>query len=552
MLLVGCVSRVYNEFVRKSIFLLSLLFPLVVFGFCSLRVLADSLSSNRMKIGEVDKSLPEKEIRNYYAQMEPIMLKYFGPPFSNFAINIKVDLDEDTESPADIDPKTKSLILKKQAKNYFEGLKKGSKEDALRVIYGTMEHELSHAMYLYKDLSVDFGGKWAYEGWARFLGDLIHAKINDMPLSLSPYFAYYQDRNLMLGAGGYRVARLLENQSLTYDKATAVHFLLTAAASINDLGFYKRLNSKIYEYLETKDFTPLPSGMKQPLGYKDQVALGFDEYKEIIKPLLKGVKVDGVDAYSWYFDNLDFSNNPKTGKLAGVNVSYNLENRAEKIVGYIFERNRTADGFEEKPIADVKLNITLKDSYGKTVLDKTRSTDSQGKIEIDFPRDVPSGAYLALVSSKDDAGIKSKIFVLKRPKTEDKENYLYGVLLDENDDLVNGAFASLVKSDYSFVYKDNGLFILDVPFLVNRVNLDFLGKTYEVTKGPFARVYTLKLDQKQIKSASLRDNSELEAGKIKISESQEEKSEIRTIKFLNIKNIFEGIVEWIKRLLKIS
>jgi len=519
------------------------------FSFIPPLALANSLSSNRMKIGTVDRVFPEKEIRDYYAKIEPLMLKYFGPPFSNFAINIKADLsDKNKDSPAEIDPKTKSLILQNQAKSYLEGLKKGPKEDALRVIYGTMEHELSHAMYIYKDLSVDFGGKWAYEGWARFLGDLVHSEITNTSLSISSYFFLYQDKDLIFTPKEHSF-RLPENQALAYNKATAAHFLLTAAASTNNLDFYKKLNSKIYDYLETKDFTPLPAGMKQPLGFKDQVALSFEEYKKIIKPLLTGVKVDGNNAYNWYFDTIEFPSDCKVGKYLWIYANYNINNQPDKLTVFAFNRMKTAKGCEENLITNTKINVTLINSFGKTVLDKTIDANSQGQIEVKFsPEEIPAGAYLASAFLKDEPSVKNKIFLIKRPNNiENKKNYLYGVLLDENNRLANGDFVSLVKSDFNFVYKDNGLFILNVPDSINKVILTFLSANYEVTKGPFARVYAMKLNQKQIKEVGLKSKNELEAGKIKMQESAKE--DVYASGQLERKIIFSKIFDWIKKLL---
>jgi len=517
--------------------------------------LASSLSLNRMKIGTVDSKLPEKEIRDYYAKMEPIMLKYFGPPFSNFAINIKADLsDENKDSPAEINPKTKSLILQNQARSYLEGLKKGSREDALRVIYGTMEHELSHAMYIYKDLSVDFGGKWAYEGWARFLGDLVHSEITNTPLSISPYFFLYQDKDLIIASGEHSF-RLPENQALAYNKATAAHFLLTAAASTNNLDFYKNLNSQIYDYLETKDFTPLPSGMKQPLGFKEKVALSFDEYKKIIKPLLTGVKIDGVDAYDWYFNAIEFFSDCKVGKYLWIYTNYNLDNQPDKLSAFAFNRVKTTKGCKENLITNAKINVALIDSFGKTILDKTIDTDSYGQIEIKFsPEEISTGAYLASAFLKDDPSVKNKIFLIKRPNNiENKKNYLYGVLLDENNQLVNGDFVSLVKSDFNFVYKDNGLFILNIPDSINKVVLTFLGANYEVTKGPFARVYAINLTQQQIKAANSKSKAELEAGKIGMQESAENDNKInKSTEPLVREGIFSKIFDWIKKWLRLT
>ena len=513
----------------------------------SFLVAANSLSSNKMTIGSVDSVLPEKEIRDYYTQMEPLMLKYFGQPFSNFAINIKADTNEVTESPADVDPKTKSLILKKQARNYLEGLKKGSREDALKVIYGTMEHELSHAMYIYKNFSVDFGGKWAYEGWARFLGDLVHSEITNTPLSISPYFALYQDKNLIVSSGEH-LFRFPENQALAYEKATAAHFLLTAAASTDNLDFYKKLNNKIYDYLETKDFTPLPSGMKQPLGFKDQVALSFEEYKKIIKPLLVGIRIDGIDAYSWYFDAIEPPSEFKAGKYLGVYGAYNSQNKPEKIIVYVFERVKTTEGFEEKAVKDARVRLSLTDSLGKTVMDKTLTTDAQGKTEISLLKEkIPAGVYLASAYCRDDPGIKNKMFIIKTPNIENNKDYLYGVLLTEKGGLVNGDFVSLVKSDFNFVYKDNGLFILNVPDSTNKVVLNFLDTNYEVTKGPFARVYALKLDQDQVRTAGSKSKADLEAGKIKIEESAKENVNIGGQ--LERRGMLSRIFDWIKKLL---
>jgi hypothetical protein len=534
---------------KKNFFLrLGILVSLVGFltSFSPL-VSANNLSANRMTIGSVDSILPEKEIRDYYAKMEPLMLKYFGPPFSNFAINIKADVNDTTESPADIDPQTKTLILKQQARRYLENLRKGSKEAALDVIYGTMEHELSHALYIYKDFSVGFGGKWAYEGWARFLGDLVHSEITHTPLSISPYFALYQDKNLFFNSNEH-FTRFPENQVLMYERATAAHFLLTAAASTNNLDFYKKLNSKIYDYLEEKSQTLLPPGMKHPLGAPIDPNLTFEEYKKILKPLLAGIKIDGVDAFSWYFDAIDPASEFKLGKYLGISATYNSQNKPEKLVVYVFERVKTGEGIEEKVIKNTKVRLILTDSLEKVVLEKNLTTDNQGRKEIDLLKEkIPTGVYLASAYRQDDQSIRNKMFIIKTPNIENKKNYLYGVLLTENNSLANGDFASLVKSDYDFIYKDNGLFILNVPDSTNKVVLDFLGTNYEVAKGTFARVYALKLNQEQIKNAGSKSKADLEAGKIKIKESAEEKVNVDGL--LEGRNIFSRIFGWIKGLL---
>ncbi len=534
---------------KKKLFLL-LGIVVTLIGFLtsfSSPIFANNLSANQMTIGSIDNVLPEKEIRDYYAKMEPLMLKYFGPPFSNFAINIKADVNDTTESPADIDPQTKSLILKQQAIRYLEDLRKGPKEDALRVIYGTMEHELSHALYIYKDFSVGFGGKWAYEGWARFLGDLIHSEITNTPLSLSPYFALYQDKNLFFNSNEHLI-RFPENQALMYERATAAHFLLTAAASTNNLDFYKKLNSKIYDYLEEKNLTLPPPGMKQPLRAPIDSNLTFEEYKKIMKPLLTGVKVDGVDAYSWYFDAIDPSSEFKPGKYLGISTAYDSQNKPEKLVVYVFERVKTSEGIEEKAVKNTKVKLTLTDSLEKVVLEKNLITNDQGKKEIDLLKEkIPTGVYLALAYCQDDQSVKNKMFIIKTPNVGNKKNYLYGVLLIENGSLANGNFVSLVKSDYDFIYKDNGLFILNVPDSTNRVVLDFLGTNYEVTTGPFARVYALKLNQEQIKTANLKSQADFEAGKIKIEETAEENISVGGQ--LEGRNIFSRIFGWIKELL---
>jgi len=470
--------------------------------------------SNRMKLGEVSSNLPVEEVQDYYAKMEPLMLKYFGPPFSDFSINI-IAKPEVTNESVEVNPKDHTLYLYSVAKNFFEDKDKGDVEHAMSNLFGFLKHELSHAMYFIDgNDAVNFLGnnKWFSEGWANVLAEIMDNQIDGTTRSASLYYETYVDKDTVKGT---EESTLKQNatHSLEYSFATSANLtLLSAASSSNDnLDFYKKLNGTIYDFLQSKasndlldnkerNLNDVKAGLK-PLG---RYNLSFDEYKNLIKPLLTGVKIDGIDAYDWYINSPIFYNGSLGPHIGAYLVSSKENFGIVRIEAFAFNRIQDGRQIKEIPIEGLNINIQMSNSKGKIVLEKKITTDKNGDAIIQL-RDNPeinleTGAYL--IQSEAEIGgktLKNKMFALVPPPTAIKKEYLYGVLLDENQNLINGDGVTLLKSDDDFLYRKNGLFIIDVPETKRIENLNFLGLEQEVTKGPFARVFALTVPADYLK-----------------------------------------------------
>jgi len=91
-----------------------------VVAFCllfSASVSAAVPPGNQVKIGNISALLPAEKMRRYYAKMEPLMLKYFGPPFSDFTMNIVASPEKD--GLVDVDAQDKTLYLYSLARDYL-------------------------------------------------------------------------------------------------------------------------------------------------------------------------------------------------------------------------------------------------------------------------------------------------------------------------------------------------------------------------------------------------------------------------------------------------
>lgn len=472
-----------------------LMLVLLVF---STAVLADVPSTNRMKLGSISNVLPTDEMRDYYADMEPVMLKYFGPPFSDYALTIEADPSRDEHSTGFIAEK-QALLLAGQARDYVK-YKDTDPEFAIENIQSSMRHELSHGMYMYGNDKLNFGMQWPWEGWAKVLEELMIKEIDGRNIRLNWFYEFYMDKDLVAGTKRWGAAKQNTNHHLVYGMTTATHFILLAAASSSntDLDFYKKMNNALYDYISDNN----------------KPHLELSEYKNILKPLLANVNVDGQDALKWYFSNPAVFTDGSLGEHVGIYLeSEQQEFRPYKIIAYVFERSGKGD--DKGDIGLTKsVEVAMVNADGEVILSKTIDTKEDGEAEINlWDYKISPGAYL-LTAKTDKA--ESKMFAILPPRIPVNEEYIYGILLDENEEPIKGEYVSLLDVDTKFVYKKNGIFIVKVPVEEREVTLDFLGLKQDVTNGPFARIYAFTIPQEYITKAEGKTQEELQQGIIDV------------------------------------
>jgi hypothetical protein len=496
---------------------------LLISGFLLTNVLASVPETNRMKLGNISSILPEKEMREHYVKMEPIMLKYFGPAFSNFALNIDADTINGGDATG-FTPKTQTLLLG-QAKEYAR-LKVNNQNAALDYLYGSMHHELSHAMYMYGNQSVSFGIQWAWEGWAKFLEEKMNEEMDNMHLSQSVFYDYYMPKDTVAGTESWGSSKQNTNHHLVYGMTTATHYLLVAAASksLDDLDFVRTMNNAIYDKAQA-------SGKPQ---------MSLEEYKILMKPLLAEFKVDGKDAYEWYFDNPSAYTEGSLGPHVGAYLEGgNSDERSLEV--YVFNRVEDNGRRQDRTIADAEVNVKLEDSYGKTILEKsiTTDTDGNGRIALGKSIQMDDGAYMiryetTLTGNK----VEGKMFALVTKSARPENGQVFGVLLDENGELLNGDYVSLVNGNGNFVYKKNGLFVFNNKDSRTEV-LDFLGAKQEVTLGNFERLFAFTIPKEYVSKAAAKSQEELNAGKMEYNHPTPKKE-----------GFWENLSNWVRGLFK--
>jgi len=388
-----------------------------------------------------------------------------------------------------------------------------------------MKHELSHAMYIVGDDLVQFtgNGKWVYEGWANVMGEIMDNQIDGAARSFRLYYESYLDKDTIKGTIESTIKQNTTH-SVEYSFATSTQLTLLSAASQsnNNLDFYKKINGAIYDYLKSRN----------------QLFLSFDEYKNIIKPYLTGVKVDGKDAFDWYVNTPVFYSQGSLGPHIGVLLLNSETDLAPvKIQAFAFRRVKEGKEVKEYPIRKLEMKIAMKDSQNRVVLNKDIVSDENGDSEIEL-RDNPAillktGTYgLTIGTTVDNKIVENKMFAFVPPKMRVRGEYLYGVLLDEDQNMLNGNYIALVLADSKFLYKKNGLFIIEIPKERRTVDLNFLGFKQEVTKGPFTRVYAMTIPASYVEQAKMKTESELWSGFV-------DKTEAMTI-INNPRQPFEG------------
>lgn len=446
-------------------------------------VFANIPLSNQMKLGEIDGNLPEKEMRGFYSKMEPVMFKYFGPPYSNASINIKTNLEGTVHDTGYIDNE-QTLILAGQAKNYLQN-KNTDKNHALQQIYGNMMHELSHGLFYFGNKRVSFNPQWVNEGWVKLSEILLAKDLKMYDFGISPYFNYYLDKDTIAGTTNWGSSKQSTNHGIVYDVTSVTHLTLFSALSTSNdnLDFLKTFNNYVYDWVKKNN----------------QTNISFEQYKQIMANLLKGKTVDGQSAYDWYFSNSNTLIRGNMGNHLGVTVDGN------EIVAYVFDRTNDGKDIKETGLSDVNISIKVTNYDGSILLEKTVVTDTDGNAKIQIPE---NKKYILMT-------IEAKTTILNKPLTANTFYFyapsdnkkLTGILIDEAGKPLPAKYINLLKSNLPFEYKDKGVFVINVPNNNKIVTLDFIGHTQEVNKGPFARMYAFKIPNESISEAANQPES---------------------------------------------
>lgn len=427
-------------------------------------------------------------MKSFYAKMEPLMLDIFGPPYSNITLKIDADPDGTVHGTGYLDNE-QTLVLAGQARDWVQNKEKDRKH-GLDQIYGNMLHELSHGMFYYGNERVSFTPQWINEGWAKLQEILLARKLGFYNFGIKPYFNYYLDPDTIAGTPNWGSSKQTANHPVVYDVTSVVHLtLLSAASSSNsNLDFFKTFNNSIYDWVVANK----------------QTNISLDQYKQIMTKLLQGILIDGQSAYDWYFSNPDSLTQGKLGNHLGIAIDQN------DIVAYAF--NRTSDGRDMQEVGLPNIEITIKaaDYDGKVLLEQTANTDEEGNVRVR----IPENKKYTLMTFDAKAFLTGKAFTASMfyfPAPSD-DKVISGTLLDESGKPLAAKYVRLLKSDLNFSYRNKGVYAISVPETTKTLSLDFLGYKQEITKGPFARMYAMKIPERYVKEADKLTDSAFESG----------------------------------------
>ncbi len=484
----------------KRVILPLLIVLLTFFAFSA--VYAQVPENNRMTLGEISDLLPVKEMRSFYSKMEPLMLKIFGPPFSN--INLKIEADPTgTVHDTEFLDNEQTLFLAGQAKEYLKN-KDTDKRHALEQIYGSMLHELSHAQYYYGNKRVSFHPQWINEGWAKASDTLLGRELAKTgsfvfttgvvypDVGLMPYFKLYLDPDTVAGTTNWGSSKQNTNHGNVYDITTLVHLtLLSAASSTNDnLDFFKTFNNAVYNWVKENN----------------QTDISLEEYQQIMRPLLQGKTIDGQPAFDWYFSNPNSLTKGKVGAHLGITVE------PREVVAFVFRRVLENNEYKEKPIGNLPVTVEVLDYKGERIIRKTVTTDQDGNGRVPLPQ-IEGKAVVTMKAScvADGKSLSAESFYFNAPSKSEK---LYGVLVDEQGKLLPAKYVGLLqlKDNLTFDYKNKGVFEVTVPTSKKTVDFDFLGYKQQVNKGPWVRMVGIKIPTEYVREASSQPESVIEVG----------------------------------------
>jgi hypothetical protein len=482
---------------RKKINLILIFFLICVPFTFTAKVLASVPLSNTMQLGEITSLLPAEEMRAYFQKMEPVYQQYFGPPFSN--INLKIIASPESQTGDDgFSATSQTLEYGYMAKVYLEMAKKNP-EEALKQLQGSMRHELSHGRYYWENELVHFDRQWMNEGWAKLYETLIDQKLNNYsePIGNSMFFSYYLDKDAVAGTSSWGIQKIRMNHSLVYNMTTVTHFLLAAAGSSSNkiLDFPKKFNEALYDYAVSNNLHKLTEV----------------DVRKILDNLLPDTTIDGVKASDWYFQSPAAFSKGTTGYHIGVTTDN------QTITAFIFNReyktnsrNNDFSDYFDVAAPNVPVKIEVLDVDGKVVASGTAQTNQDGEASIAQPEFLGSRLYTfrasANLQSKNIEGQSYYYDIPPWPTT------LSGIITDENGKAVDKRYVGLLTSENNLFYKDNGVFVAEVPEDQRTVVLNFLGFSQEVTKGSFQRIFFMKVPQSYLDKAAKLSDQELSVG----------------------------------------
>lgn len=468
--------------------------------------------SNTMTFGGMSSNLPGKEFGEYFKSAFPEMKKVHGEPFSTFTFTIEGRPDIAPHGGGWFPAPKKVIEDITPMRNYqafLDGKTEGGKTAGINSVEQSVTHELAHAMYTYGNKVISFPYGWANEGWAKTTELLTWMRIKKDPPRPGIYLTQYLDKDTIAGTQALGRYKQDKNHAIIYDNLTINTFnlLYGCSGSSGDPDFQIRMDNKIYDDYVTN---------KKPL-FMDK-AIPETEYKSLIKSLCAGKKIDGEDAYEWYFSQPTSLSGGSTGFHLGLYPRWWAYTTVEGIDVYTFVRNQnTNDSDKSEKGLSAAVSVEVFDVSGNSVFSKSSQTDENGNFNFNFGRDLlKNGAYQAI--AKSNFGGKqylAKMFFINirdADGTSDdqksaeitKANGVIGVMVDKNLKPLASNYLSLVKplNGAKVTVNSNGLFLAEVSNpATHEIAFDFLGTTYTFTKPPFRRVVVLKVSDDQIKKA---------------------------------------------------
>lgn len=499
---------------------------------------------NTMTFGGMSSNLPGKEFAEYFKQAFPEMKKVHGEPFSTFTFTVEGRMDIATHNGGWFPIEKKVIEDAGPMRNYqtfLDGKTEGGKSAGINSIVQSVTHELSHAMYTYGNMTINFPYAWTNEGWAKTTELLTWMRIKKDPPRAGMYLTQYLDKDTISGTQALGRYKQDKNHTIIYDNLTINTFnlLYGCSRSSGDPDFQIRMDNKIYD-----DYV----ARKKPL-YMDK-AIPEAEYKSLIKTLCAGKKIDGQDAYEWYFSQPTSLISGSTGFHLGLYPHWWGYSTVEGIDVYTFVRNQnTNDTDKTEKGLSASVSVEVFDVSGTSVFSKSSQTDENGNFNFNFGRDLlKNGAYQAVVKSQFGGKqyLAKMFFISVRDQdgTSDdqksaeisKANGIIGVMVDKNLKPLTSNYLSLIKplGDAKITVNSKGIFLAEVlnP-ATHEIAFDFLGTTYTFTKPQFRRIVVLKVSDDQIKKAE----------KTAEFKNFTEKSFAKTV-VMQPKTPFERLINW--------
>ncbi len=484
----------------KTIKIVPFFICIFIFSSVALALVPDE----EMVFGSMSEGLPEEEFREYWQKAYPEMEKIFGQPYSSFTFTVEV-MPELKEHEGGWDTINKT-VMSEADWGYKNFLEQTNSEIAINSVERGVTHELSHAMYTYDDKAMGFPLQWINEGWAKTTELITWMKVKNEPPRAIIYLAEFLDKNMVAGTQSWGRYKQKMNHQLVYDSTSVAHLTLLYACSDSNLepNFQKRMNEKIYsEYVVKKklnDFSKLP----------------LEEYKSIIKELCAGKKIDGKDAYEWYFSQPASHIDGTTGFHLGVYPHYWSYTTVEGIDVFTFNRIKNTEDADKSEVGvNAKVKVEIFDANGNKVFSEEIETHQDGNSFINFGRDYLKDGSYYVTAEADYNGkqYQSKIFFINLKEIEgttdeqaeaQPKNEILGVIVNNDLEPLDSRYISILKpvGDARITANSNGLFKTEASNLeVKEISFDFLEERFVFTKPPYRRLVVLQLSDDLIEKA---------------------------------------------------